>query len=96
MGHGAGKLSGRLEVFYNGEWGSVCASGMYPTLDFNLDAAAVACRQMGLGNIVDLYSVNLLPDQRYDTHTYTHTHLAISDCSLNGGTYIDCSSFPGS
>ncbi|XP_062433648.1 scavenger receptor cysteine-rich type 1 protein M130-like [Rhea pennata] len=35
--------TGRLEVFYNGTWGSVCANGT------NSTTAAVVCRQLGCG-----------------------------------------------
>lgn len=67
MGHGANQLSGRLEIFYEGEWGTVCAEQSRLN-EFSLDAAAVACRQMGLGNVVDFYSKFERPDLRYTIH----------------------------
>lgn len=36
-------MSGRLEIFFEGSWGQVCAS------DFNGVDANVACRQLGFG-----------------------------------------------
>eukprot|EP00892_Ulva_mutabilis_P007859 jgi/Ulvmu1/5445/UM223_0006.1 len=36
-------VSGRLELFFEGSWGQVCA------LDFNAEDADVACRQLGFG-----------------------------------------------
>ncbi|XP_067151382.1 scavenger receptor cysteine-rich type 1 protein M130-like [Apteryx mantelli] len=40
---GDSSCTGRLEVFYNGTWGSVCANGTSPA------TAAVVCRQLGCG-----------------------------------------------
>ena len=64
-GHGHSQFAGRLEVFYDGEWGSVCASGVEFS-DFDFKAGSVACRQMGLGNVVDVYSKHNLPELRYN------------------------------
>ena len=35
--------SGRLEIYINGEWGTVCDG----SLTFGFDEAGVACRQLG-------------------------------------------------
>ena len=45
-GYGASRLAGRLEIFLNGEWGTVCSPRD------TLDVTKVACRQLGLGHFV--------------------------------------------
>ena len=45
-GYGASSLAGRLEVAWNGVWGTVCGTR------FDSHAAGVACRQLGLGHVV--------------------------------------------
>eukprot|EP01012_Entosiphon_sulcatum_P059858 TRINITY_DN8448_c0_g1_i1.p1 TRINITY_DN8448_c0_g1~~TRINITY_DN8448_c0_g1_i1.p1 ORF type:complete len:1989 (+),score=221.56 TRINITY_DN8448_c0_g1_i1:23-5968(+) len=44
---GESRLRGRLEVLYNGEWGSVCDDF------FSLRSAAVVCSELGLGDAVE-------------------------------------------
>ena len=68
-GVGASPLVGRLEVYYQGQWGSVCggSADAIPSLNFNSGAAHVACRQMGLGFAVNFYSLHNLPQYRYGT-----------------------------
>ena len=37
----SGKLSGRLELFFDNQWGTICVSG------FTKENANTACRQLG-------------------------------------------------
>ena len=41
---GANSFEGRVEIFVNGTWGTVCQD------HFGHDDASVACRQLGLGS----------------------------------------------
>ena len=45
LNEGRDPREGRLEVLYNGKWGSVC------TADFNLAAAKVVCNMLGFGYV---------------------------------------------
>ncbi len=42
---GANQNEGRLEIFYNNTWGTVCDDG------FTSYEAAVACKQLGYGSV---------------------------------------------
>lgn len=48
-GYGANSLAGRLEIYYDGQWGGVCGG-----IKFNTLTASVACQQLGLGPAVDV------------------------------------------
>ena len=46
MNGNTGQLEGRVEVYYNGEWGSICHN------DWSTDDASVVCRQLGYARAV--------------------------------------------
>ena len=50
-GDGSTSMVGRLEVYWNREWGTVCGK------KFGMAEAHVACRQLGLGYAAS-YSFN--------------------------------------
>lgn len=60
---------GRLEVFYNGEWGTVCDD------DFSISAAHVACRELGF-----LDAQSWLPSAKYGKGEGKKTLLEVSVC----------------
>lgn len=62
-GYGANNLAGRLEIYYDGQWGTICGG-----IKFNLLTASVACRQLGLGPAI---SFTYYPDLRQWMNEWT-------------------------
>ena len=42
------EFDGRLEICVRGEWGTVCNDGITEQDGFDIDAARVVCRQLGI------------------------------------------------
>uniref|UniRef100_A0A803V6C6 Lysyl oxidase homolog n=1 Tax=Ficedula albicollis TaxID=59894 RepID=A0A803V6C6_FICAL len=79
---------GRVEVFYSGEWGTVCDD------DFSIHAAHVACRELGY-----VEAVSWLPGSKYgkgegkiwlDNVHCTGRESSLAACGSNGWGVSDC------
>ena len=78
-----------MEVYYNGEWGTVCDDG------WDLNDAQVVCIQLGFGAAIAARD-NAFYGQSsgqiwLDEINCTGTELTIEDCSHNGWGIQDCS-----
>ncbi|XP_031460306.1 scavenger receptor cysteine-rich type 1 protein M130-like [Phasianus colchicus] len=74
--------SGRLQVFYNGTWGSVCSNSMTP------HTVPLVCKQLGCGN-----SGTLEMSSRYDKLSGT-AWLDRIECGKSNSTFWQCPSAP--
>ncbi|XP_041914807.1 lysyl oxidase homolog 2A [Alosa sapidissima] len=79
---------GRVEVYYNGEWGTVCDD------DFSIYAAHVVCRELGF-----LEAVSWSPSSKYgrgegriwlDNVHCTGRERSLAECPSNGFGVSDC------
>uniref|UniRef100_A0A8C9MNH6 Lysyl oxidase homolog n=1 Tax=Serinus canaria TaxID=9135 RepID=A0A8C9MNH6_SERCA len=79
---------GRVEVFYSGEWGTVCDD------DFSIHAAHVVCRELGY-----VEAVSWLPGSKYgkgegkiwlDNVHCTGRESSLAGCGSNGWGVSDC------
>ena len=50
--------AGRLEVYHNGQWGTVCNTAFYSV------EATVACRQLGFSSYIDYETVGSYGENR--------------------------------
>ena len=87
--NGSTEYEGRVEVHYNGEWGTVCDDG------WDLNDAQVICRQLGLGSAIAtsdnaFYGRGSGPIW-LNSVSCSGTELNIKDCSHSGWEINDCS-----
>ena len=77
-----------MEVYYNGQWGSVCDDG------WDLNDALVVCRQLGYSRAIDAKSHAFYGQGSgriwLDDVTCYGTESSIADCSHNGWGDHNC------
>ena len=87
LADGTGPANGRLEVYYNGQWGTVCRTNA------TIELAIIVCRQLGFPTVVDI-----VLDGRYGEGTGpiwlepvcdSRNH-SVSDCIHEGWGNHDC------
>ncbi|XP_062891016.1 deleted in malignant brain tumors 1 protein-like isoform X5 [Mobula hypostoma] len=85
---GDGYCSGRVEINYNGEWGTVCDD------DWSLDDAQVVCRQLGCGVAVSTESSSKFGPGTgkilMDNVACSGTESFLSACSFGGWENHNC------
>ena len=86
--NGPTKYEGRVEVYYSGEWGTVCG------FDWDLNDAQVVCRQLGFGPAITardsaFYGEGSHVEIWLDNVDCVGTELNIEDCSHNGWGIYD-------
>ena len=86
--NGSTKYEGTVEVYYNGEWGTVCDD------DWELNDAQVVCRQLGFGPAIAAIKLAHYGESsgeiRLDNINCTGTELTIENCSHNGWGIHNC------
>ena len=87
--NGSTQYEGRVEVYYNGEWGTVCDDG------WDLNDTQVVCRQLGFGPAIaarDRAFYGQGSGQIWLSNlNCTGTEMNIEDCLHNGWGIEDCS-----
>ncbi|KAG9264060.1 hypothetical protein AMEX_G22294, partial [Astyanax mexicanus] len=88
LASGNGFCSGRVEVYYNGQWGTVCDDG------WDSNDATVVCRQVGCGGPVSAHSSAHFGAGSGPIHLdnvgCSGSEKSITDCNHNGFGTHDC------
>ena len=85
---GPTQYEGRVEVYHNGEWGTVCDD------EWDLNDAQVVCEELGFGRAIDAKSRGFygVGSGRIwlDNVNCVGTEVTIGDCSHNGWGNENC------
>ena len=86
--NGPTEYEGRVEVYHNGEWGTVCDDG------WDLNDAQVVCRQLGFGSAINArlsaYYGEGSGQIWLDDVNCVGNELTIEDCSHRGWGIENC------
>ena len=83
--NGDTEYKGRVEVYYNGTWGTVCDDG------WDLNDAEVVCRQLGYGPAIEVAYYGSGSSQIWLNYVGCNgTESAIEECSHGGWGYNHC------
>ena len=80
--NGPTSYEGRVEVYHNGEWGTVCDDG------WDLNDAQVVCRQLGFDSAID--AIHARSDAFYGQGS-GQIWLNKVNCNGNESTIVNCS-----
>ena len=85
---GASNSEGRVEVYYNGSWGTVCDDS------WDINDANVVCQQLNYSRAVSALGEAYFGEGSgpilYDEVTCNGTETSLTDCAHNGVGIHDC------
>ena len=81
--------TGRVEIFYNGQWGTICDDG------WDINDARVVCRELGYQDVARALHGNDVPDGRgpiwLDNVACVGNEKTLGNCTHRGWGKHDCS-----